>query len=350
MANYAASILAKGQAKISAKFQAPELRAQMPTVMAMALQNQSISIPNAQDLRTSTLRPVDVYFFENIAPGAATAKAAAHTGSIGDSSLINVSYVSTVETFSVPLKLGANNVYTYQEYFNNMYEQHWRNIRTRQDNAALSYLYAHRNQLSAAVINARAASANAGSWDETNFALPIDNTNNKLFMQFAKSFMQANYYTGGYDMLADLQIGRGFEFEKNQGSSNANNYSFQFGDTNVYQTQNQVDPAFTLGATLMMPTGTFAGLNWNEKANRDGWGSTGNDALGMLGTVSDPLGSGVVADISMYSQRADTSSDSTGCSTQDMVLQVELTVTVGYVTPPLSLSGDSAIFEIAQAS
>ncbi len=349
MANYAASILNRGQAKISAKFQAPELRAQMPTALGMALQNQSISIPNAQELRTSPLRPVDVMFFTNIAPGAATAKSAAHTGTIGDSSLINVSYVSTVETFSVPLKLGANNVFTYQEYFNNMLEQHVRNLRTRQDNAALAYLYAHRCQLAAAVINARAAGANAGSWDGVNFALPIDNTNSKLFMQFAKSFMNANYYTGPYDMVADLQLARGFEYEKNQGSSNANNYSFQFGDTAVYQTQNQIDPAFALGATLMMPQGTFAGLNWNEKANRDGWGSTGNDALGMLGTMLDPLGSGCIFDVSMYSQRADTSANATGGSTQDMVLQVELTATIGYVTPPLSLAGDSAIFEIAQS-
>jgi hypothetical protein len=350
LANYAASILNRGQAKIAEKFQAPELRAQMPTTMAMALQNQHISIPDAQALRTSPLRPVDVFFFTNIAPGTATAKSALHTGTIGDSSVINVTYVQVVESFSVPLKLGANNVFTYQEQFNNQLEQKWRNLRTRQDNAALAYLYAHRNQLSAAVINARAASANAGQWDGVNFALPIDNVNSKLFMQYAKSFMNANLYTGPYDMLSDLQLARGFEYEKNQGSSNANNYSFQFGDTSVYQTQNVIDPAFALGATLMMPRGTFAGLNWNEQANRTGWGNTGDTALGMLGVTSDPLGSGAVADVSMYSQRADTSANATGGSTQDMVLQVELTLTIGYVTPPLSLAGDSAVFEISQGS
>lgn len=350
MANYAASILAKGQAKISSKFQAPELRAQRATVLGLALQNQSISIPNAQDLRTSPLRPVDVYFHTNIAPGSATAKAAAHTGTIGDTALINVSYVQTVETFSVPLKIGANNVFSYQEQFNDLYEQKWRNLRTRQDNAALAYLYAHRCQLAAATVNARAASANAGSFNGTNFALEIDNSNSKLFMQYAKSFLNAQYYTGPYDMVSDLQIARGFEYEKNQGSSNANNFAFQFGDVDVYQTQNVIDPAYTLGSTLMMPKGTFAGLNWNEQANRVGWGTTGNDALGMLGTTADPMGTGAIADISMYSQRADTSANATGGSTQDILLQVELTLTVGYVTPPLSLSGDSAVFEIAQSS
>lgn len=350
MANYAASILNKGQAKISAKFQAPELRAQMPTVMALALKNQDISIPRAQDLRVSPLRPVEVYFKNNIAPGSATAKAALHTGAIGDSSAISITYVQTVETFNVPLKLAANNVFSYQEEFNNEYEQRWRNLRTRQDNASLAYIYAHRCQLSSAVVNARAASANAGLWNQTTFAEEIDNTNNKLFMQYAKSFMAAQFYTGPYDMISDLQLARGFEYEKNQGSSNANNFSFQFGDTDVYQTQQIIDANYNLGTSLMMPRGTFAGLNWNEKANRDGWGNTGDDALGMLGTVQDPLGSGAVADVSMYSQRADTSSNTSGGSTQDFVLQVELTLTMGYVTPPLSLAGDSAVFEIAQNS
>jgi hypothetical protein len=74
LANYALSVLAKGQAKITQKFNAPELRRQTPSVLGLALQNQDISIPRAQDLRTSPLRPVDVNFFTNIAPGTATAK------------------------------------------------------------------------------------------------------------------------------------------------------------------------------------------------------------------------------------------------------------------------------------
>lgn len=349
MANYTASILAKGQAKITAQFQAPEIRAQMPTVMGMALQNQHISIPDAQELRKSPLRPVDVNFFTNIAPGTATAKAALHTGTIADSSVINVTYVQTVETFSLPAKLADNNIFAYQELFNNQYEQKWRNLRTRQDNAALAYLYAHRCQLTSAVVNARAASANAGTWNQTNFAEEIDNTNQKLFMQYLKSFMAAQYYTGPYDVLSDLQIARGFEYEKNQGSSNANNFSFQFGNASVYTTQNVIDPAYTLGAALVMPKGTFAGLNWNEALNRRGWGTDPNSSLGIVGTIGDPMGSGATADISIYSQRADTSSNTTGGSTQDFVDQYELTLTIGYVTPPLSLVGDSAVFEVAQA-
>lgn len=350
MANYAASVLAKGQAKITAKFQAPELRAQMPTVLAMALKNQDLSIPRAQDLRKSPLRPVDVNFFTNIAPGSGTAKAALHTGSIGNSAVINVTYVQVVETFSLPAKLSDNSIYEHQELFNNQYEQAVRNIRTRLDIAGLAYIYAHRNQLSATVMNGRTASYGPGAWDGTNFFLPIDNSKSKLFMQQAKLYMNANLYTGPFDMIADLQSIGGFEFEKNQGSSNANNFSFQFGDTDIYSTQQQIDAAATQGATLMMPRGTFAALNWNEALNRRGYGQLVPTTLGMVGTQNDPMGSGLEMDVSWYSQRADTSSNTTGGSTQDFVDQWEFTGTVGFVTPPLSLAGDSAVIEIVQGS
>ncbi|MDB5288537.1 MAG: hypothetical protein JWR05_3486 [Mucilaginibacter sp.] len=350
MANYAASVLAKGQAKLSAKFQAPELRAQMPTVLAMALKNQDYSIPNAAKLRTSPLRPVDVNFFKNIAPGTGTAKAALHTGTIADSNVVNLSYVQVVETFSLPAKLSDNSIYEQQDIFNNQYEQAIRNIRTRLDIAALAYLYAHRCQLSAAVMNGRTASFGPGSWDGVNFALPIDNSKQKVFMQQAKLFMAANNYTGPYDMVADLQTSGNFEFEKNQGSSNANNFSFQFGDADIYTTQQLIDAAFGAGATLMMPRGTFAGLNWNEALNRRGYGSMVPSTLGMVGTQLDPMGSGLELDVSWYTGRADTSANATGGSTQDFVDQWEFTGTVGFATPPLSLAGDSAVIEIAQGS
>ncbi len=87
---------------------------------------------------------------------------------------------------------------------------------------------------------------------------------------------------------------------------------------------------------------TLAGLNWNEGLNRKGI-DYGNNTTGNLGTMSDPLGSGAVADISYYVARADTSANGSGGSTQDMVPQWELTLTVGYVVPPLSLASDSVI-------
>lgn len=342
MSNYAASILAKGQAVVEAKYQTPEQRRQTPSVMGLALKNQSISIPDAQALRVSPLRTVDVNYLTNIAAGSGTAKVAVHTGTYGDSGAINVVYVQHVEPFSMPLKIAYNSVFDYDALFANRYEMAWKNLRTRHDNSALAFLIANRCQLSNAVMTPLIAAANPGNWSDANLALEIDAVNNKLFLQYIKSMMAARFYGGPYDVVADLQLGRGFEFEQNQGSGNYQNLDFQFGDAMITRTQVQVSSAYPGGAALIMPQGTLAGLNWNEGLNRKGV-DYGNNTTGNLGTVGDPLGSGAVADVSYYVARADTSANGSGGSTQDMVPQWELTLTVGYVAPPLSLASDSVI-------
>jgi hypothetical protein len=347
MANYAASVLAKGQAVVTAKYQTPEQRRQLPSVMGLALKNQSISIPNAQALRESPLRTVDVNYLTNIAAGSGTAKVAVHTGTYGDSGAINVVYVQTEEPFSLPLKISANSVYEQQELFNNRYEMAWKNLRTRQDNLALAFLIANSCQLSNVTMTPLLAAANAGYWNGANFALEIDQTNKSLFIQYIKSAMAARFYSGPYDIVTDLQLARGFEYQMNQGSGNFANTDFQFGDAGIVTTQVLVSSLYPGGAALIMPQGALAGLNWNEQLNKTGF-DAGDTTTGKLGTVADPLGSGAVADVSYYVARADTSANTSGGSTQDMVPQWELTVTIGYVLPPLSLAGDSVVMLTGQ--
>ena len=352
MANYASSVLAKGQALATEKFNAPEKRRQMPTVMELALKNQHISIPDAQALRVSPLRPVEVNYTKYIAPGAATSKAYNHTGGYGDSATLQVTYVQLVETFSLPRKIAANNFLTYQNMFVDLWGQKWANLRTRQDNAALSYAYTYRNQLDAATMDARLATAGmTGWWDETNGALVVPSAYSSTFIAQAKAAMVASYYMGEYDIISDIKMATVFENYMNQGTGNFSNTSWQFGGCNFARTQMVIDSNYAKGATLWMPKGSMYGLNWNEQANKIGLdGDMRGASIGDIGTVADPFGSGAVADVSFYTQRADTSSDTTGWSPQDFVLQMELTLTIGYVWPPLSLANDSVIIEAGQLS
>lgn len=349
MANYALSVLNTGQAKFNALYSTPEQRRKVPTVFELALKNQSISIPNAQELRKSPLRPVEVYYPKAIAAGSATAKSYNHTGAIGDSGSASITYVQTVETFSLPQKLAFNNFLSYQEMFNNQYEQACKNLRTRQDTAALSFLKTYRNQLSAAVMTPRLASANPGTWNETNYALEISDANRKLFLSKAKSAMAASYYMGQYDVVTDLQLASAFNDYMNQGAGNQANLNWQFDNVGFAVTQDVIDSNYSEGASLWLPKGMFAGLYWNEGLNKQGLIHPDlGGSIGMIGTTADPLGSGCVFDISMYTQRANTSADTTGGSTQDFVDQWEITATIGYVIPPLTLALDSVVMEIAQ--
>lgn len=347
MANYSASVLAKGQAIVSAKYQQPEQRRQLPTVLEMALKNQHISIPDAQKLRISPLRTVDVNYLTNITAGNATSKAALHTGTYGDSAAINVVYVQHVETFSLPQKLHANNVFGYQNLFNNLFEMHWKNLRSRHDNSALAFLVANRCQLPAAAMNPLISSANPGTWNDTNFALEVDSASKPLFVQRIKALMSSRFYNGQYDIIADLQLGQQFEYAMQQGSGNYSNTMFQFADAGIAVTQQQISSIYTGGSALIMPQGLLAGLNWNEQLNVQGV-DAGETTTGILGTTADPFGSGAIADVSVYTQRADTSANTSGGSTQDIVDQYELALTIGYVLPPLSAAGDSVVHLAAQ--
>jgi hypothetical protein len=350
MANYAASVLAKGQAVVTARNQAPEQRRRkMPTVMELALQNQEYSIPNANDLRKSDLRTVEIYYQKNVAAGATTAKAYNHTGSYGDSGSVTLTYVTHVEKIQLPRKIAQNNIVTYEQMFANLYEMKWKNLRTRHDTSALAYLFAQRCQLSAATINAIIASANPGVWEDTNFSLGIDASNKAVFMQKLKSFMAARYYTGEYDVVADLQIADAFELAMQQGQANNVNTSFQFAGANVSKTQDVISSAYGLGSVLAMPAKSFAALQWNDPLNRKGV-SSGENNVGILTTANDPLGSGAVADISMYTNRADTSSNTSGGSTQDIVDEWEIAVTIAYALPPLATASDSVVHLIGQNS
>lgn len=351
MANYATSVLAKGQAVVTQRNQLPEQRRKVPTVMELALQNQQYSIPNANDLRVSEKRTVEIYYQNDVAAGSGVAKAYNHTGTYGDSGKIEITYVTHVETLSLPRKIAQNNILTYQQMFTNLYEMKWKNLRKRHDDSALAFLKANRLQLAAATVNPQIASANPGTWNDTNYALEVDAINKALFAQKIKSFMNARLYMGeSFDVIADLQMADAFEYAMQQGAGNNANTAFQFAGLNISRTQDQIDSNYDLGSVLIMPSRMFSALQWNDPLNRSGNVNSGETEIGMLGTIADPFGSGAVADISMYTQRADTSANTTGGSTQDVVDQWELTVTIGYALPPLSTAGESVVALCSQAA
>ena len=349
MANYATSVLVKGQALATKQYNEAEQRRQMPSVMELALKNQHISIPDAQALRVSPLRTVDVNYMKNITAGTATAKAYNHSGGIGDSVKINVNYLQTVETFSLPRKIAYNNFVTYTQMYANQYMMAWKNLKTRQDILALAYLYSVRNQLDATTMQARLATAGLGNyWDATTGALALPSGMTNLFIAQLKAAMEASYYTGEYDVICDVQKALQFENYMNQGAGNFSNTSWQFAGCTFARTQQVIDSNYTLGSTLAMPKGAFAGLCWNEGLNVKGVFQDEGGPVGILTTANDPFGSSAVADLSVYTQRADTSSDTTGGSPEDIVDQFELTLTMGYIVPPLSLSLDSTVLEVSE--
>jgi hypothetical protein len=349
MSDYAASVLYTAQAQIAARRNLFEQRRQMPKVLRMGLNNSEYSIPTVSELRTSPLRQVDVVYFKSVPNGTATVKAYNHTGTYGDTGKVNVTYYQIVETIGMPLKLGANNLLSNATLFANLYEQKWKNIIDRHEDIALARAVAFRNQLDATTMDARLAAAGL-TWDDTNKGIAISSDDTNLFIAKSKSAMESMFlsYADGYDVITDLQSSVTFENYMNQGSGNFSNTQWQFSDCNFYKTQKQISTAYGKGSTLFMPRGAFGAFTWNEQLNRQGLNDDMGGSIGTLGTQTDPFGLGITADVSTYFQRASTVADTTGGSPQDFILQMEMTVTIGYVTDPSSTTDDSPIILIGQ--
>lgn len=339
MANCILSAIAKGQVKLSRELGAAETRSLTPSVMALAMRNSDTSISAADKLRIHENRVVDINFFTKRTAGSAVAKTITHTGTGADTNKVNLVYASVVETFSLPAKLANNNIFSADEMLLDNLRQCWQSLAARQDAIALALALSDRCQLSASALATPIAASGAGIWNETNYALEISEANRKLSLQKAKSFMRARYFNGMYDVIADLQMKDEFDYWMNQGAGNNQNTGFQYGDTSMVATQSIISSDYSGGSFIIMPKKSLAGVCWNDKLNLQGV-DEGQTATGIFTTMNDPFGYGTKADLSIYTNRADTSADTTGGSTQDLVTQFELTLTMAYATSPLTTSGD----------
>lgn len=340
MANYTASALLAAQAKFMPSFESPEVRRKQNPALGLALKNTSVTIPDHQELRKKDDRPVKAYIKTRRAAANTTAKAHNHTGTKADSKEVTLAWVKFIEPFTIYLKQGQSNIYPYAEQLQHEMLESARNIHSRAGTAALAYLHSNRSQLAAP------STGGAGTWNATNFALEINANDKDLFHQNAASFMRVQNFRDQFDIIADSMLYRKYDFLGAQGGSNAQNLSFQFRDiATLAETTETIDSNYSNGSALIMPASSFAGLPWNDPVNRTGKGDY-DSYNGGYGTVIDPLGSGLLFDFHAYTTRADGSSQ--GGGVQDEVLEAEMTLTIGWVLPPLSTASDAVVYEFAQ--
>lgn len=340
MANYASSALLTAQTTIAKKYNEAELRRKRRPVIALALQNQEYSIPDAKRLRVAEQRAVEVHFKLAKAPGASTTKTLRHTGDKGDSSKLTLTWVRFTETFSISHKLMQNKLFGSQEVFNHEIEQAIHNLHDRAETAAVNYLYANRCQLAAPV------TSGMGTWDNVGYKLSIAAGEKEYFTQNTKAFFYGRHHRGELDAICDLKLYNQLERTMAQGAGNQTNTGFQFGGIGYTPITDTILGSITTGQSLVMPKGQFACMPWNDQLNRQGYGRP-NDYIGMFTILKDPFGLDCSYDVSVWSDRFD--SNGIDGNVQDVQDQYEISLCVGFALPPLSLAGDSIIHHIVQA-
>lgn len=343
MANYASAALLTAQTVLSKKYGDPELRRKTRPIIQLALRNRDYAIDNVDELRKRESRPVEVHYKLKKAPGSATAKTTRHTGNFGDSSKVTLSWSQIVETFHFSRKRMQSKVISDQEAFQHEVDQAIQNIHDRLETAATAYLYSQRCQLLAAAIETNSQ----GTWSDTLLALGIADADKDFVLQSAKTFMWGRHYRGQFDFITDLVMFSKLEraFMTN-GTANAINLGWQQnGFGTIVPTTDTISATPVKGQGLLLPQGMFAAFNWNDQLNKEGHGRA-DDYVGMFTTMPDPYGLNFRYDVSVWSDRADTSAS--GGHVQDVVDQYEITATFGWALPPLSLASDSVVHHIYQ--
>lgn len=342
MANYASSALVNAQINIGRRYNEAELRRKQHPVLNMAVGNQDRAVPNIEDVRKSENRPVEVKYFIRRAAGATTSKAPRHTGSKGDSGTITPAWNTIVEKFDISRKQAQNNTISWQRQFANEIEQAVKNVTDRAESSGIANLFANRLQV------ASPTDSGAGTWNATNYALEVSAANKTRFQQFAESFLAGRQYRGPYDVITDLTEYRELQYQQAQGAGNQANLNFQFGNSNIAYTTDIISAAYSAGQEIILPAGMFAALTWNDPLNRSGYDAGTDSYNGSLGTMADPYGSGLVFDVSIWTDRSDESAR--GGGVQDIVDHWEISLQLGWLVPPMSTAGESPIHLVAQGS
>lgn len=334
MANYAASVLAEAQLILNDRFASPEKRLKTSGVIGSFLKNSSLAIPNIGDLRTKEERPEKAYFFNRSKRAATGGRSFNHTGTVGDSTEVALSYQQFKDVAQTSMKRSDNNVMAEAAILANELDNIFKNIHEEVDSAALTYLTTNKTTVNAGGPN--------GGFDGTTNVFEIHPDNLQRSIQYAKAMLRQNHYKGSYDAILDGLWYSEAEYLASQGNMNATNYGFQMGGVNFSEAQGYSDAGYTAGLGLWIPEGTIGVVDWIPVQNRRGEGDY-DSVLGGYGTITDPY-TGLQFAVHAYSQRADTSAS--GGDAQDVVKEWEVSVDLSFNKSPLSVAGESTIFEV----
>lgn len=336
MANNAYSLLVTAQAKLAAKFAAPEMRHKDYAITRIMLANANVMLPTLAELKTSDQRPVEAYAFTKPASDAVTTRAGSHSAAaFGDTQKVTPSFVTRGQLFKASLKMADRNFMNAVDMLANRMEAAWIHLLDTIEAANAAYLAANKSQVQ------DATSGELGAWNGTDFVWEVDNANKAWYFQYIQSMMAVNNYGGMMDFLADPVSFAISQQLAAQGAANSTNTQFTIGDLNVAQSTSLAPVSGYTGYGYIIPQGTIGLLTWVPRANRENREMKAE----TFTTMNDPFGLGLTGAIHITEVSADNSA--AGGEVQDVNIQYELTIDFAGVKAPLSVSNESTIFEAA---
>ncbi len=320
-----------------------EFKAKPSATLMKYLKNTQFLIPATEMERALAIKATDtqtvkVNLLNKQATTTISARATAHTGSINTSRVQTASFTIYGGKFKYSVKGAERNIWELSDQIAAQIHSAAIAIHSAIETALLARLSTYKSQV---VIS---ASPRSGTWDGTNYILGIAQADKSYWMQKIKGFMREQYYTGQFDAVVDETLMQEFERIANQGAGNSQNLAFQVGGVTPSVTEELSLDASYDGQGYIFPVGSIGILPWTPPLNKTpgGYGSSG-EAGGFYTTIPDPLGSGLTFALHQYKTGAD--NQSAAGQTQDIDIQMEMTVDLAPVEANTSTSNEYPIFK-----
>ena len=335
MANYVDSNLALAQAKLMGKFKSESLKYRTPATFLKIKELTEIMMPSHKAIRTREDRTVEAYTFGRTSRSLGTGRSHNHTGTKGDSLVLTPSWTTYSDPFAISLKQGDNNVFSYQEQFENEIENSIRNFAEGLEAAAISFLVNSRSTVG--------ATSSLATRDATDDLYTIPVADKPQGVQTAEIIMNENNLKGNYVFFCDSKSYKQFEYNMNQGQGNSTNLGFQYGNS-VFVHSIGLDNVFNAAATgtfsegvfAVVPVDALASLDWIRVQNRQGVSTKEQSYMSLVNPID-----GLTYAFHEYATRSDDSA--TNGYTQDELKQYELSIDIALETAPLTAAGETCI-------
>lgn len=341
MANYATAVLNTAKYKVSEMMQKTEFKVKPASTLMTYLKNTEFVAPAsafeaALATKASDQQSVSVNLLNKQSISVGSARAAAHTGSINDSRATTITFTTYSAPFKFSLKGADRNIYSVAEQYAGQLRSAAIALHEAIETAALARLNTNKSQV---VVS---ASPRNVAWDGTNYIAQIAGADVDRFPQYLKSFMRQQYLTGQMDGIFDEFAMAEFERIAFQGAGNSENLQFQVGGISAMGTQELSLDAGYNGQGYIFPVGSIGVLPWIPSLNRDGFGDTFQNG-GLYDSIPDPLGSGLT--FALHQRAAGADNEAAAGETQDVDIEVELSVDLGFFEATTSTSNLTPIFK-----
>ena len=334
MANYADSVWGAALYKLKEDMLKPEFKYKPSTALTVMKRNSEFMIPASQreamwKQKSSDSQTVTIKSLEKQTASVGSARAYDHTGAVGDSGTVNLSYTIYSRSFKYSLKRADYNVFSQGEMTAKQILSAAIDLHSDIETAQMAYLNTNKTQV---VVS---ATPQSGVWDGTNYLFGVANTDANQYFQWLKMFMREQYYKGNFDVINNVRAQGNAQYLGQQGQGNATNLGWQIDGMDMGASTEFANVSGYDQMSYIIPQGSVGLVDWIPALNRAGHGDVFQNG-GKFSTMPDPLGSGMTFAVHQYATGVD--NDSAGSETQDVDIQVELSVDIAPFKAPMSTS------------